>query len=70
MSERESKSSSLSDKVGSILFAPLHVHVPHFTWFRTNTDSLAYLTAATHGLTEEAEAIAETLSAHLDKVIW
>jgi hypothetical protein len=31
-------------------------------------DSLAYLTAATHGLTEEADSIAETLSARLDKV--
>lgn len=30
-------------------------------------DSLAYLTAATHGLSEEAGAIAETLSTRLDK---
>ena len=32
------------------------------------SDSLAYLTAATHGLTEEADAMAESLTARLDKV--
>jgi len=31
-------------------------------------DSLAYLTAATHGMAEEAASIAETLSTELDKV--
>ena len=31
-------------------------------------DSLAYLTAATHGLKEEADTIAEALSTRLDKV--
>ena len=32
------------------------------------TESLAYLTAASHGLTEEAEAIAETLQPIIEKV--
>lgn len=36
--------------------------------FLCPSDSLAYLTAATHGLTEEADAIAETLSTRLDNV--
>ena len=36
--------------------------------FALSADSLAYLTAATHGLTEEADSIADTLSARLDKV--
>ncbi|XP_064393238.1 coatomer subunit alpha-like isoform X1 [Halichondria panicea] len=31
-------------------------------------ESLAYLTAATHGLTEESEALAESLNSHLDKL--
>ena len=32
------------------------------------TESLAYLTAATHDLTEEAQSIAETLQPTLEKV--
>ena len=33
-------------------------------------ESLAYLTAATHGLSEEAESLAESLNTHLDKVMY
>ena len=33
-----------------------------------DVDSLAYLTAATHGLHEEAAGLAESLSTRLDKV--
>ncbi len=41
----------------------LSIH-PHHTL----TESLAYLTAATHGLTEETEVLAESLNSHLDNV--
>lgn len=34
----------------------------------TGHESLAYLTAATHGLSEEAESLAESLNTHLDKL--
>ena len=36
-----------------------HTHTP---------ESLAYLTAVTHNVTEEADALAESLTTHLDKV--
>ena len=45
-----------------------HAHTHTHTHTHTHSDSLAYLTAATHGLTEEAASIAETLSTQLDKV--
>ena len=45
-----------------------HTHTRTRTHIHTHSDSLAYLTAATHGLTEEATSIAETLGTQLDKV--
>ena len=60
---RGSRYSKLWDKVcedSAIIFTSMNIVLP--------SDSLAYLTAATHGLEEEAGAIAESLSTRLDKV--